>query len=70
MGNTGELKIDEDGSIYYDDWSSAQLVGKARVVFHIAGRTSAREENEALIQAIVAAQLPEEKIPNKCPRQS
>lgn len=57
--SAGELLLDEDESFYYDDWTSTQLTGKARVVFHIAGRTSAREENEALIRAIVAAGLPQ-----------
>ncbi|WP_304571762.1 YtfJ family protein, partial [Citrobacter sp. TBCS-14] len=40
---------------------SAQLPGKVRIVQHIAGRTSAKEKNATLIEAIKAANLPHDK---------
>ncbi|MBT9430362.1 YtfJ family protein [Candidatus Symbiopectobacterium endolongispinus] len=44
----------------YQNWDSAQLVGKVRVIQHIAGRTSAKEMNDPLISAIKAANLARE----------
>ncbi|MBJ4110790.1 YtfJ family protein, partial [Salmonella enterica subsp. enterica serovar Stanley] len=41
--------------------NSAQLPGKVRIVQHIAGRTSAKEKNATLIEAIKAANLPHDK---------
>ena len=40
----GELVLDKD-QFSYKTWNSAQLVGKVRVLQHIAGRTSAKEKN-------------------------
>ena len=53
----GELMLDND-KFSYKSWNSAQLPGKVRVVQHIAGRTSAKEKNAGLIEAIKAAKLP------------
>lgn len=38
----------------YQSWRSANLVGKVRVIQHIAGRSSVKEKNEALMDAIKA----------------
>lgn len=45
----------------YKTWNSAQLAGKVRVVQHIAGRTSAKEKNATLVEAIKAAKLPHDR---------
>ncbi len=45
----------------YKTWNSAQLVGKVRVLQHIAGRTSAKEKNATLIEAIKSAKLPHDR---------
>ncbi len=55
----GELNY-QHGSFSYRSWNSAQLIGKVRVLQHIAGRSSAKEKNAALIEAIKQAQLPHE----------
>ncbi len=39
----GELVLDKD-QFSYKTWNSAQLVGKVRVLQHIAGRTSAKRK--------------------------
>lgn len=56
----GELMLDND-KFSYKSWNSAQLPGKVRVVQHIAGRTSAKEKNAGLIEAIKAANLPHDR---------
>lgn len=48
-------------SVSYKTWNSAQLVGKVRVLQHIAGRTSAKEKNATLIEAIKSAKLPHDR---------
>ncbi len=53
----GELILTND-KFSYKNWNSAQLSGKVRVVQHIAGRTSAKEKNAGLIEAIKNAKLP------------
>ncbi|CGV54398.1 transcriptional regulator [Salmonella enterica subsp. enterica serovar Typhi] len=45
----------------YKNWNSAQLAGKVRVLLHIAGRTSAKEKNATLIEAIKSAKLPHDR---------
>ncbi|RWR02892.1 hypothetical protein ED28_06120 [[Pantoea] beijingensis] len=55
--DNGEL-IYVQGKFSYAPWNSAQLVGKVRVIQHIAGRSSAKEQNAALIEAIKKAQFP------------
>lgn len=50
----GELNVVGD-QIQYSPWHSANLVGKVRVLQHIAGRSSAKEKNAPLIDAIKAA---------------
>ncbi|RPH20802.1 YtfJ family protein [Buttiauxella warmboldiae] len=56
----GELMLDK-GKFSYKNWNSAQLTGKVRVLQHIAGRTSAKEKNAGLIEAIKAAKLPHDR---------
>ena len=48
----GELVLDKD-QFSYKTWNSAQLVGKVRVLQHIAGRTSAKEKLYPWSQFIV-----------------
>ncbi len=47
--------------ITYQSWSSTSLTGKVRVVQHLAGRSSAKKINEALIDQLKAAKFNEEK---------
>lgn len=57
IADRGELILDND-KFSYKNWNSSQLAGKVRVVQHIAGRTSAKEKNATLIEAIKAAKFP------------
>ncbi|MDX7999896.1 YtfJ family protein [Xenorhabdus sp. Reich] len=56
----GELLLN-DGKFSYQNWSSAELPGKVRTIQHIAGRSSAKEMNDLLIQALKHADLPKDK---------
>lgn len=56
----GELLYQQD-DFSYKGWNSAQLAGKVRVIQHIAGRSSAKEKNAAVIEAIKAARLPHDR---------
>ncbi|QGM81101.1 YtfJ family protein [Otariodibacter oris] len=49
--DNGEIVMKGD-KVAYQPWSSSKLVGKVRVIQHIAGRSSAKEKNEGLIEAI------------------
>lgn len=60
IADRGELVLDND-EFSYKNWNSSQLPGKVRVVQHIAGRTSAKEKNATLIEAIKAAKFPHDK---------
>ncbi|MDQ0631412.1 YtfJ family protein [Pantoea agglomerans] len=60
VNDKGELLLQQD-KFSYKNWNSAQLGGKVRVVQHIAGRSSAKEMNAALIEAIKAAKLPHDR---------
>ncbi|MFK3706086.1 hypothetical protein EDF73_10787 [Raoultella sp. BIGb0138] len=60
IADRGELILDND-KFSYKNWNSSQLAGKVRVVQHIAGRTSAKEKNATLIEAIKAAKLPHDR---------
>jgi len=60
VADRGELILNND-EFSYKNWNSSQLAGKVRVVQHIAGRTSAKEKNAALIEAIKAAKFPHDK---------
>ncbi|HGL6366916.1 TPA: YtfJ family protein [Citrobacter koseri] len=60
IADRGELILDNN-KFSYKSWNSAQLPGKVRVLQHIAGRTSAKEKNAALIEAIKSANLPHDR---------
>ncbi len=60
IADRGELFYD-NGKFSYKKWNSAQLPGKVRLVQHIAGRTSAKEKNAALVEAIKSANLPHDR---------
>ncbi len=60
IADRGELILNND-EFSYKNWNSSQLPGKVRVVQHIAGRTSAKEKNATLIEAIKAAKFPHDK---------
>ena len=60
IADRGELILDND-KFSYKNWNSSQLGGKVRVVQHIAGRTSAKEKNATLIEAIKAAKFPHDR---------
>ncbi len=60
VADRGELILNND-KFSYKTWNSAQLAGKVRVVLHIAGRTSAKEKNATLIEAIKSANLPHDR---------
>ena len=56
----GELVLKQD-KFSYHPWNSAQLAGKVRVVLPIAGRSSAKEMNAAMIEAIKSANFPRDR---------
>lgn len=60
VAEDGEL-IAKNNKIHYQPWQSASLNGKVRVVFHIAGRSSVKEKNEALMNALKAANFDRSK---------
>lgn len=51
VAKDGEIMI-QGKEVQYRSWQSANLNGKVRVVFHLAGRSSVKEKNEALMHAI------------------
>ncbi|MBD1557276.1 YtfJ family protein [Vibrio sp. S9_S30] len=55
----GELTLQGD-KIEYAEWSTANLIGKVRVIQAIAGRSSAKKMNAPLMTAITAADFPKE----------
>lgn len=57
VADRGELLLNKD-EFSYKSWNSAQLPGKVRILQHIAGRSSAKEKNATLIEAIKSANLP------------
>lgn len=57
INDRGELLLDNN-KFSYKNWNSAQLPGKVRVVLHMAGRSSAKEQNAAVIEAIKEAKFP------------
>lgn len=56
----GELNY-ANGDFSYEKWSSGKLSGKVRVIQHIAGRSSAKDMNDPLIEAIKDAKLPRDR---------
>ncbi|PJG84640.1 YtfJ family protein [Conservatibacter flavescens] len=59
VNNDGEILF--DNAISYKNWHSTSLAGKVRVIQHIAGRSSVKEKNQALIDAIKAANFDRSK---------
>lgn len=60
VSKDGEL-LAKGKAVTYKVWTSDRLAGKVRVVHHFAGRSSAKEKNEALINAIKAANFDRSK---------
>lgn len=60
VNKDGEM-IAKGKDIQYKGWHSSTLAGKVRVVFHIAGRSSVKEKNEALMNAIRKANFDRSK---------
>lgn len=60
INDKGEL-LWHQNEFSYKSWNSAQLIGKVRVIQHIAGRSSAKEKNAALVEAIKAAKFPHDR---------
>ncbi len=60
IADKGELILSND-KFSYKNWNSSQLAGKVRVLQHIAGRSSAKEKNAGLIEAIKAAKFPHDR---------
>ncbi|WGE32329.1 YtfJ family protein [Actinobacillus genomosp. 2] len=60
VAKDGEI-LNKGKEVSYKPWSSNSLAGKVRVVHHFAGRSSAKEKNEALINAIKAANFDRSK---------
>lgn len=60
IADKGEL-IAVGEEMEYQPWNSARLGGKVRVLMHIAGRLSAKDQNSPLTEALSAASLPPER---------
>lgn len=60
VATDGELVV-QGKSVSYKNWSSATLAGKVRVLQHIAGRSSVKEKNEPLMNAIRQANFDRSK---------
>lgn len=60
INDRGELLYQQE-KFTYQNWNSAALPGKVRVILHIAGRASSEEKNVALIEAIKAARFPQDR---------
>lgn len=54
----GEL-LSRQGSIHTEPWHSQALVGKVRILQHIAGRSDVKAKNDALMTAIKSAHFDE-----------
>ena len=54
VSDYGEIVLNGK-DIVFQSWTSSTLPGKVRVVHHLAGRTSAKEKNQAMIDAIKAS---------------
>lgn len=54
VSEAGEITLKGQDAAY-QQWHSSALSGKVRIVHHLAGRSSAKEKNQAVIDAIKAA---------------
>ena len=61
IADKGEMVI-EQGDIHYQRWNSQTLTGKVRLIIHVAGRLSAKEQSAALIEAVQQADLPRQNF--------
>ncbi|MBF0240152.1 MAG: YtfJ family protein [SAR324 cluster bacterium] len=59
VSDAGKLVLTGD-NIDYAKWSSAELTGKVRTVYHLAGSMGASKINEAYIEAVKTADLSHE----------
>ena len=60
VSDKGEITLNGN-DVTYKSWSSTALPGKVRVIQHIAGRSAAKEKNQAMIEAIKAAHFNQAK---------
>ena len=60
VSDKGEITLNGN-DVAYKSWSSTALPGKVRVIQHIAGRSAAKEKNQAMIEAIKAAHFNQAK---------
>lgn len=60
VADPGRLNY-SSGEFSYTAWNSAKLPGKVRVLLHLAGRLSAKDENEVLTEKLQAANLPRDR---------
>lgn len=60
VSDKGEITLNGN-DVAYKLWSSTALPGKVRVIQHIAGRSAAKEKNQAMIEAIKAAHFNQAK---------
>lgn len=61
IAEKGEMLL-KQGDIHYQRWNSQSLAGKVRLVIHVAGRLSAKEQSAPLIDAIQQARLPRDRF--------
>ncbi|KGD72778.1 hypothetical protein HA49_11130 [Tatumella morbirosei] len=61
ISDRGELSL-VNNEVRYQRWDSSQLAGKVRIIQYIAGRTSAKDMNSALITAVKNAAFPRGKF--------
>ena len=61
IADKGEMRLDS-GKIDYQKWNSLTLTGKTRLIIHVAGRLSAKEQSAALIDALQHANLPKKQF--------
>lgn len=61
IANEGELVIQQQ-KLVYQRWSSESLKGKVRLMIHVAGRLSAKDQNAPLIAAIQQASFPRSRF--------
>ncbi len=60
VSDQGQL-ISKNQTIEYKPWDTKALTGKTHIIQAMAGRTSAKEMNAPLIEAIKAAKFPQDK---------
>ncbi len=61
VADKGEMMLNQ-GDITYQRWNSQTLTGKVRLVIHVAGRLSAKDQSEPLIKALQGASLPRDRF--------